>query len=534
MSRKRKIKDHEEYFVEEIKPESGKVEYAAIEFDVIGDEAIETIENVSQHEEIIVESTEIKGDAHDASGLNSYCCQEYFDGFEALFQHMEEYHVGTLRKSLGTRKQFVVKCVEEYESIEYLDESDEFWVEETLEPEETTTMEVESPVNVQETPVQVVDSGKILCVLENIQAPRKQVKTKESPKDETQYECHTCNRMCVGFQEWQNHQKRHDAPLRCDICHEDFFSRTLLNQHIFKHKVEELGNSNFNCTYCQMVFESSDEVDAHRLEFHTRSEVPFACESCDKSFSIKFDLMKHIQNIHKEKRKLNCKYCYKKCPDEETLEFHLLEHENERASTCPHCNKSFKGIKLLRHHITYYHSRNGYAEANKKRNLHCSICDKAFIYPNQVRNHEINIHGVGEAAFFCNVCQKGFAKQWDLQNHELMHSNNKPFKCSECFKDFRRATHLKSHIYNVHTPATEKPEIRCLLCDKPFKNVEALRKHIRKIHEMTMNEMYKRLGIPYNGRDIPSAKVKSATKFPEMMKLEEEGTVEIEVLETVI
>lgn len=374
----------------------------------------------------------------------------------------------------------------------------------------------------------VSDYGKVFYVSQNFPKIHETRHRPSKQIDAKTYECPTCDKICAGIAELHKHERKHLPPLVCDYCNENFYNRSLLKSHLFKHNAEIMGNSDMICSYCEMIFSNKAQVEAHRIEFHTRSnDVIYSCEFCNKTFSIKFDMLMHIRRAHRNNKKFSCKYCYKKITDEETLEEHLIEHENEEACVCLHCGKSFKGKKLLRHHIGYYHTKSGYAIANKTRSLRCKICDKAFTYPNQVRNHEINIHGVGEAAFFCTICQKGFAKQWDLQNHEKMHSDSKPFQCSECPKMFRRATHLKSHVYNVHTPATEKKEERCLICHKQFKGVESLRKHLKKVHTMTMNEMYKNAGLKYNGRDILSSKMKMMRNEADVL---EEGTIEIEII----
>lgn len=278
------------------------------------------------------------------------------------------------------------------------------------------------------------------------------------------------------------------------------------------------------CSFCEFIFDTKEDEEAHRLEVHARSEVPHKCDYCSRTFSVKFNLLRHIEDTHGPNKKIKCKLCYKKIPDEQALAAHMQEHENEELSVCGHCGKAFKGKKTLRHHVSYYHTKSGYMEAGKNRNLHCSICKKAFTYPNQVKNHEINVHGVGEMAFFCSICQKGFAKQWDLENHQLMHSDVKPFSCNDCGKTFRRATHLKSHQYNVHVPVSDKPDMVCLVCHKSFKSIESLRKHLKKAHQITMMDMYKQAGIPYNGREI------LATSKSGRSSVGQEETIEVEVL----
>uniref|UniRef100_A0A336KP68 CSON011985 protein n=1 Tax=Culicoides sonorensis TaxID=179676 RepID=A0A336KP68_CULSO len=461
------------------------------EMDVVEYEPLEDI--VSQIDQIIIEAPELIGDLEDSSGLNSYCCQEYFNTFETLLHHMEKFHMGTLRNSIGARKELILKCIDEFDSMlveeEFDEVEEECWAEEYVVPKsnqiemqhDNLTFEV-IPENSLPVIEFVTQPGKVDS---KPRAKRKPVK----PVDATPYKCSTCDKVFIGLERFRKHERKHLPPLVCEYCQAEFFHRNILQRHLFKHKADELGKGDNICTFCELFFDSPEQVEDHRIEFHAKNENEIhTCEYCNATFSIKFDLKTHIEKNHGPNKKLSCKYCYKKIPDEETLEAHIAEHDNEENCVCLECGKTFKGKKVLRHHVAYYHSKSGYLMANKNRN-------------------------------------------WDLQNHEKMHSNLKPFKCKDCPKEFRRATHLKTHIYNVHTPISEKPDHRCLACTKEFKNVESLRKHLKKIHTMTMNEMYKQAGLPYNGRDILSSKQKMLEKGIEHMKKESEGeTIEIEVL----
>ncbi|CCC71618.1 hypothetical protein NCAS_0H03080 [Naumovozyma castellii] len=53
---------------------------------------------------------------------------------------------------------------------------------------------------------------------------------------------------------------------------------------------------------------------------------------------------------------------------------------------------------------------------------------------------------------------------------------NKPFKCSECIKAFRRSEHLKRHIRSVHS--SERP-FACMFCEKKFSRSDNLSQHLK-------------------------------------------------------
>lgn len=134
MKSTRKYKNQEEYVIEEIKPQTLQKEMD-FEMEVVEYEPTGTLETKNQMNELIIEPEELKGDIQDCSGLNSYCCQEYFDSFESLLSHMAENHFGTLRKSVGAKKEVIKKCLDQYESVQYLEEQEELWVEESLDYE---------------------------------------------------------------------------------------------------------------------------------------------------------------------------------------------------------------------------------------------------------------------------------------------------------------------------------------------------------------------------------------------------------------
>ena len=58
----------------------------------------------------------------------------------------------------------------------------------------------------------------------------------------------------------------------------------------------KLKNGSYKCDYCTQTCRRRDVMKNHILT-HTK-EKPHACSFCEKSFSLKFNLKRHVQRIH--------------------------------------------------------------------------------------------------------------------------------------------------------------------------------------------------------------------------------------------
>ena len=98
--------------------------------------------------------------------------------------------------------------------------------------------------------------------------------------------------------------------IKCKQCDETFQSKKDLKMHLV-----EIHEKKVNCKTCDKVFSENCQLEVHIKTMH--QENGYKCDQCDKTFVLKWRLMKHHQNHSTE----NLKCCHyfnnnKECPFE--------------------------------------------------------------------------------------------------------------------------------------------------------------------------------------------------------------------------
>ncbi|XP_038106969.1 zinc finger protein 425-like [Culex quinquefasciatus] len=134
------------------------------------------------------------------------------------------------------------------------------------------------------------------------------------------------------------------------------------------------------------VFQPCEEIEDQELPQVDGPTEPqsFHCPVCDKSFTC------------------NRKYYT-----------HQRRHRDQ-AYTCITCKKSFKEKFELDRHVKQVH-RERPKRAPPAMKFHCSECDKTFTLEKLYKNHMVR-HG--ERIFKCTLCPKSFVLKCDLRKHE--------------------------------------------------------------------------------------------------------------------
>ncbi|CAL8304847.1 unnamed protein product [Gadus morhua 'NCC'] len=109
---------------------------------------------------------------------------------------------------------------------------------------------------------------------------------------------------------------------------------------------------------------------------------------------------------------------------------------------------------------------------SREKPYRCEQCMKGFKRRGELTTH-MRIHS-GEKPYRCDQCLKGFKRRCELTTHMRIHSGEKPYRCDQCMKRFSQSGHLTMHM-RIHS--REKPH-RCDQCMKRFSQSCSLKKHM--------------------------------------------------------
>lgn len=103
----------------------------------------------------------------------------------------------------------------------------------------------------------------------------------------------------------------------------------------------------------------------------------------------------------------------------------------------------------------------------------CTECGKGFKGCSRLMNH-LQTH-TREKTFECVECGKSFSRKANLVVHQRIHTGERPYKCKECEKTFSRTSNLIAHR-KTHV---KKKSFSCTMCRKSFSRSTALLQHQR-------------------------------------------------------
>lgn len=169
---------------------------------------------------------------------------------------------------------------------------------------------------------------------------------------EQPYTCETCGRGFNQKTNLQTHLRVHSREKQypCEVCNKTFPFSTFLKRHMLIHEENSLDieschrvmnchklfarkkNKNIIhiCSVCGKVLQSKDGLNQH-MRLHT-GERPFACESCNRFFNQKCNLLTHIERVHSGDDLFSCKVCHKMFPFNSELKRHLICHTEGKLS----------------------------------------------------------------------------------------------------------------------------------------------------------------------------------------------------------
>lgn len=151
------------------------------------------------------------------------------------------------------------------------------------------------------------------------------------------------------------HLQKHNGnqiSFTCKICEKQFSHRSSMLRHQNLH-LKNRGKL-YKCSVCFLLVRSYSELVEH-TNLHSSTENTHVCDTCHKSYKSKKILGMHM------KRHLNAKYvcdiCDKQVHSKYELRIHQGTHNDYKLFECFHCDKRFSFKNTLMRHIKYHYSR---------------------------------------------------------------------------------------------------------------------------------------------------------------------------------
>lgn len=137
------------------------------------------------------------------------------------------------------------------------------------------------------------------------------------------FDCAKCHKKYKLEATLISHQKTHDHEERfnCELCNKSFLRKNTLNAHRLTHS----GSKPFQCNVCPKSFYQKGNLKNH-MNIHTNAR-PFKCNVCLRGFNQKSNLVCHKKNVHllRVDATVNCQYCEMQFNSGDDLANHELE-----------------------------------------------------------------------------------------------------------------------------------------------------------------------------------------------------------------
>ncbi|XP_072931652.1 uncharacterized protein [Epargyreus clarus] len=135
--------------------------------------------------------------------------------------------------------------------------------------------------------------------------------------------CETCGAEFKTMPRLKRHRQIHTGELQysCSQCPYRARTRCALLIHERRHS----GSKPLRCPYCPATFASPSNLGSHRK---THLPPTFRCDTCQRGFKFKVNLMNHIATQHRSAKPYNCNTCGKSFATRKLIRHHELKTHN--------------------------------------------------------------------------------------------------------------------------------------------------------------------------------------------------------------
>ncbi|KAJ3594333.1 hypothetical protein NHX12_003640 [Muraenolepis orangiensis] len=152
------------------------------------------------------------------------------------------------------------------------------------------------------------------------------------------------------------------------------------------------------------------------------------CPKCDKTFDRAGKYESHTR-VHTGEKPFQCDVCLQRYSTNSNLTVHKKKHASDapaqkKEHKCPFCSKLHASRKTLTKHVRRFH-------------------------PDQVQEF-LAMRTKKSDGWKCAVCLKTFTRRPHLEEHMILHSQDRPFKCTFCDQHFKSRFARLKHQEKYH------------------------------------------------------------------------------------
>ncbi|XP_050093544.1 zinc finger protein 573-like [Anopheles aquasalis] len=175
-------------------------------------------------------------------------------------------------------------------------------------------------------------------------------------------------------------------------------------------------------------------VSTKSFKEHLATHTPernFPCTVCKKTFKVRRNATRHIQNhINANNRKRRCYDCGHVCENDTILvEHYRAEHPELWPYRCPICDAGFHEKQLLAEHC--------HAHTDAERQMVA------------VKNPVVSYTVEDARVYECTLCRRVFTTKRATVAHTIVHTD-RPLMCGLCSASFRTPNELTDHRKDMH------------------------------------------------------------------------------------
>ncbi|XP_067631672.1 transcription factor grauzone-like isoform X2 [Eurosta solidaginis] len=305
----------------------------------------------------------------------------------------------------------------------------------------------------------------------------KEIKSKDEDdevvKKYIQMNCEVCSYVSEDYPILQKHFREHHAQIKAYVrcCNKKLFYRLDIVQHAYKHDNPEF----FKCETCQKIFSEKSTLSRHLLAVHgTEEDLKFHCIQCPKKFARQKLLNWHLNShVPMEERTFICDQCpNSRFASQDLLKYHIGSRHRREANVCHVCAKKIRDKASFERHVSSHFEGVG-------PKLKCLLdgCDHWLKDENNLRRH-MRLHTAKQKILTCDTCGRDCKDKSALNNHKRRVHSSEIFICGVCQKTFKRALYLREHM----AQHTGEFLYKCPFCTRTFNSAANMHAHKKKMH----------------------------------------------------